>query len=130
MKHKYKIAFNSPIILTFTAACFVVLIINFITGGVSNQLAFMTYHSSLKSPMTYIRLFAHVFGYVGWEHFIGNMSYVLLLGPMLEEKYGSIRILQIIGITAVVTGLIHYVFFWDAALCGASGVVFAFILLE
>lgn len=130
MKRKYRITFNSPVILGFAAACFVVMIINYITGGVSNQVAFMTYHSSLASPMTYIRLFTHVLGHSGWEHFIGNMSYILLLGPMLEEKYGSARILQVIAITAVVTGVINYVFFWNVALCGASGVCFAFILLS
>ena len=37
--------------------------------------------------------------------------------------------LQIIAITALVTGVINYVFFWNVALCGASGVCFAFILL-
>lgn len=130
MKRKYKITFNSSVVLSFAAACFVVMIINYITGGVSNQVAFMTYHSSLTSPMTYVRLFTHVLGHAGWEHFIGNMAYILLLGPMLEEKYGSARVLQVIAITAAVTGVINYVFFWDVALCGASGVCFAFILLS
>lgn len=130
MKRKYKITFNSPVVLSFAAACFVVMIINYITGGVSNQVAFMTYHSSLTSPMTYVRLFTHVLGHAGWDHFIGNMAYILLLGPMLEEKYGSARVLQVIAITAAVTGVINYVFFWDVALCGASGVCFAFILLS
>lgn len=130
MKRKYKITFTSPVVLSFAAACFVVMIINYITGGVSNQVAFMTYHSSLTSPMTYVRLFTHVLGHAGWEHFIGNMAYILLLGPMLEEKYGSTRVLQVIAITAAVTGVINYVFFWDVALCGASGVCFAFILLS
>ena len=130
MKRKYKITFNSPVVLSFAAACFIVMIINYVTGGVSNQVAFMTYHSSLTSPMTYIRLFTHVLGHAGWEHFIGNMAYILLLGPMLEEKYGSARVLQVIAITAAVTGAINYVFFWNVALCGASGVCFAFILLS
>ena len=130
MKLKYKITLNSPVVLSFAASCFVVMIINYITGGVSNQVAFMTYHSSLTSPMTYVRLFTHVLGHAGWEHFIGNMAYILLLGPMLEEKYGSARVLQVIAITAAVTGVINYVFFWDVALCGASGVCFAFILLS
>lgn len=130
MQRKYKITFNSPVVLSFAAACFVVTLINYVTDGVSNQILFMTYHSAITSPMTYVRFFTHVLGHSGWEHFIGNMSYILLLGPMLEEKYGSGRILQVIAITAVVTGIINYVFFWDVALCGASGVCFAFILLS
>ena len=129
MKHKYKITYNSPVILSFVAICFLVMILNYITGGASNELLFMTYHSSLFSPMTYLRFFTHVLGHSGWNHFIGNMSYILLLGPMLEEKYGSVRVLQIIAITSIITGVINYVFFWNVALCGASGVCFAFILL-
>lgn len=130
MKHKYKITYNSPVILSFVAICFLVMILNYITGGASNELLFMTYHSSLFSPMTYLRFFTHVLGHSGWNHFIGNMSYILLLGPMLEEKYGSVRVLQVIAITAIITGVINYVFFWNVALCGASGVCFAFILLS
>lgn len=89
----------------------------------------MTYHSSLANPLTYLRFFTHVFGHAGWSHFIGNASYLLLLGPMLEEKHGSKELLEVIVITAFVTALINYVFFWNIGLCGASGVVFAFILL-
>ena len=48
---------------------------------------------------------------------------------MLEEKYKSTKIFEIILITAFITGLINYLFFWNIALCGASGIVFAFILL-
>lgn len=130
MKKKYRITFNAPVTLSFVAVCFIVMIINYITRGASNQVVFMTYHSPMTSPMTYVRLFTHVLGHSGWEHFIGNMTYILLLGPLLEEKYGSTRILEVIAVTAFVTGVINYVFFWDIALCGASGVVFAFILLS
>ena len=48
---------------------------------------------------------------------------------MLEEKYGSKKIGSAILITAVVTGVVNYIFFPNTVLCGASGVVFAFILL-
>lgn len=130
MTSKMKITFNSPIVLGFVAICLVATILNYITMGSSNQLLFMTYHSSLSSPMTYLRFLTHVFGHGDWTHFIGNISYILLLGPMLEEKYSSKVLVEVIAITAVVTGLINYVFFWQYALCGASGVVFAFILMS
>lgn len=126
---KLKITFNSPVVLGFIFISLAVLILGFLTMGKSSELLFMTYHSSLTNPLTYVRVFTHVLGHSGWGHYIGNATYILLLGPMLEEKYGSKRILQIILITAVVTGVVNYVFFWNVALCGASGVVFAFILL-
>lgn len=130
MNKKLKITFNSPIVLGFAAVGLAATLLNYITLGGSNRLLFMTYHSALSSPMTYLRFFTHVFGHADWAHFIGNMSYILLLGPMLEEKYSSRVLVEVIAITAVITGLINYVFFWQYALCGASGVVFAFILLS
>ena len=129
MRHKLKITFNAPVVLGFVAICFLATLLNEMTGGVSNRLVFMTYHSSLRSPMTYLRFFTHVFGHAGWEHFLGNMGYILLLGPMLEEKYKSKTLIKVIAITALATGLINYIFFPNVALCGASGVVFAFILM-
>ena len=57
------------------------------------------------------------------------MMYILLLGSLLEEKYGAATMIETILITALVTALVNYIFFPYQALCGASGVVFAFILL-
>lgn len=129
MKKKFKITMNSPVILGFVCICFIATVLGLLSSGKITQLLFMTYHSSLTNPMTYLRFITHVFGHSGWAHFIGNASYLLLLGPMLEEKYGSEKILGVIVITALVTGLVNYIFFWNVGLCGASGVVFAFILL-
>lgn len=129
MKKKFKITFNAPVVLTFVVICFIATMLGIITQGRSTQAVFMTYHSSLKNPMTYIRFITHVFGHLGWGHFIRNASYLLLLGPMLEEKYGSDRIIIVIAITALATSLINYIFFGNVALCGASGIVFAFIVL-
>ena len=126
---KKRITFNSPVILAFVFISLGAMIANYLTMGVSNKLLFMTYHSSLASPLTYVRFFTHVLGHAGWSHYIGNMMYILLLGPMLEEKYGSAKILEVILTTALVTALLNYFLFPGIALCGASGVVFAFILL-
>lgn len=129
MKNGFRITFNAPITLGFVFLAFAVMVLGAVTGGASTQLLFMTWRGPLLSPLTWLRLFTHVLGHAGWEHYVGNMSYVLLLGPMLEEKYGSERILEVIAVTALVTGLINFLFFPHTALCGASGVVFAFILL-
>ena len=86
MKKKLKITLNAPIVIGFVAICLVAMLLNWMTKGISNHLLFMTYHSSLKAPMTYVRFFTHIFGHADWEHFIGNMCYILMLGPMLEEK--------------------------------------------
>ena len=129
MKKRPTITFNSPVILGFVLICFIVTLLGILTGDRSTKLLFMTYRSSFKDPLMYLRLFTHIFGHSGWSHFIGNATYLLLLGPMLEEKYGARILIEIIAITAVVTALIHLIFFPGVALCGASGVVFAVIVL-
>jgi len=117
------------VVLTFVIISFGVMVANYLTAGLSNKLLFMTYHSSLASPLTYVRMFTHVLGHSGWSHYIGNMMYMLLLGPMLEEKYGSRAIVEVILVTGLVTGLVTWFLFPNIALCGASGVVFAFIMM-
>lgn len=128
-KKKYKVTANAPVTLGFTGACLAVTLLGSLTGRASTYLLFMTYHSSWMNPLTYVRLFTHVLGHSGMSHFINNAMFLLLLGPMLEEKYGKQTLLRVIVATALVTGLVHNILFYNAALCGASGVVFAFILL-
>lgn len=128
-KRKIKIVLNAPVVLGFAAICVVALMLNGITGGKTNSLIFSVYRSSLTDPLTYIRFFGHVFGHSGMEHLISNLMMILLLGPILEDKYGSKCLMWVIGITAVSTGLIDFIFFPSTAFLGASGVAFAFILL-
>lgn len=130
MKSKFRITLNAPVVIGFVGICLIAMLMNYVTGGGSNKVLFMTYHSSLASPMTYLRFFTHIFGHANWEHLVGNMCYILMLGPMLEEKYTSKIIVEVTVVTAFITGLMNYIFFSNIALCGASGVVFAFILMS
>ncbi len=124
------ISINSPVILSFTGLCFASLLLGYLTGGRSTMLFFSVYRSSLFSPLTYIRLIGHVFGHAGFDHLMGNIMVILIVGPLLEEKYGSVNIAFVILATAMVTGIANCIFFPHTALLGASGVVFAFILLS
>lgn len=127
---KIKVSFNSPVVLWFSILCLAALILGAVTNGASTAAVFSVYRSSLADPLTYVRLFGHVCGHASWEHFVGNMTMLLVIGPMLEEKYGSANILFVILATALVTGVANFVFFPHVQLLGASGVVFAFILLS
>lgn len=125
---KIKIYFNAPITLTFVLFCFIALFLQKITNGRSTILFFSTYAASPFDPLTYIRLIGHIFGHADYNHLFSNMIYLLLLGPMLEEKYHN-RLIIVILTTAIVTGLCNNLFQPNVRLLGASGVVFAFIIL-
>ena len=129
MKRKLRITFNTPLVLSFSMLCAAATLAGGLTGDGSTNLLFCTYGSSWGDPLTYVRLFTHVLGHSGFAHLIGNLSFILLLGPALEEKYGWKDLLAVILVTAFVTGILHNLLFPAARLLGASGVVFAFILL-
>ena len=128
MKKKIRITFNSPLVLVYALLCTAVTILRLAVGDGVDRF-FATYAASWTDPMTYLRLITHVIGHTGFPHLLGNMAYILLLGPMLEEKYGWKNLLAVMVVTAVVTGLIHNLLFPRTYLLGASGIVFAFILL-
>lgn len=123
-----RLQYNAPVVLTFTLFCTGFMVLKdlffdltpfFSVGG----------SMSITNPIDYFRLVSHIIGHGGWEHLIGNMSYILLLGPMLEEKYGSQKLLVMMLITAFITGILN-IFMFSSGLLGASGIVFMFILLS
>lgn len=130
MNRRLRISFNSPVVLGFSLICLAALIAGIVTKDASTTILFSVYRASLTNPLTYLRFVGHIFGHANWEHFLGNITLLLVVGPMLEEKYGSANILFVIIATAIVTGIVNFVFFPQVQLLGASGVVFAFILLS
>jgi membrane associated rhomboid family serine protease len=125
-----KITYNSPVTLTFAFLSVAVLIISSMTGGWFARTFFSTApNQSWLNPITYLRLFSHILGHADWTHLISNFSFILLLGGLLEEKYGSQMLLAQMLITAFITAILNN-FFFSTGLMGASGVAFMMILLS
>jgi len=129
-KWTLRIQYNSPVALTFALVSFAALVLSWVLGDGFMQRFFSVYRASLYDPLTYLRFFTHVLGHGGWDHYIGNMLLLLVLGPTLEEKYGSRSLLISIVVTAFVSGLVQFIFFPDTALLGASGIVFMMIVMS
>jgi rhomboid protease GluP len=124
-----KIQYNSPVILTFTFLALISYLLCYLTNNTLTRVLFSNYRTSFFDPMQYVRLFTYILGHANWAHFSGNFIIILITGPMLEEKYGSKILIQLILVTAFVTGVIHTIFS-SAALLGASGIVYMFIILS
>lgn len=125
-----ELQYNSPVILTFFLLSLAVLFLDQWTDGWTTMHLFCVYRSSLKDPLFYIRLFGHVLGHASWDHFLNNMLLLLVIGPPMEEKYGSIPLLKAIALTAFISGVLQCVLFPRSALLGASGIVFMLIMLS
>ncbi len=125
-----KFDYNSPVILTYAIICVVLLIINNMTKGWFNSMFLISYgHPSLLNPLTYLRGLLHIFGHVNWNHLLNNMILMMLVGPAVEERYGSWNLCIMILTDAVVTAVINGIFS-SHGIIGASGVVFMLIILS
>ncbi|MDR0455263.1 MAG: rhomboid family intramembrane serine protease [Treponema sp.] len=127
-----RIKYNAPTVLSFTLLCTLVLLLSqtllprlaenwFMVPGRGN------FHGN--NFRSWVTLFTHAVGHANWSHLINNFTLILLIGPMLEEYYGSSTLLVMMVITALVTGVLNILLF-RSSLMGASGVVFMMILLS
>jgi membrane associated rhomboid family serine protease len=119
---KFRISYNAPVVLTFALLAVVVRLL-----GEDITMKWFTTHGNLDGASGWFSLIGHIAGHANWDHLIGNFMLILLLGPILEERYGSLSLLIMILITGLVSGLVD-VALGDATR-GASGIVFMMILL-
>lgn len=121
--------YNSRVIITYLIICIISWILNLITRGKSNKVFFENYRSSPLNPLTYVRLFTHSIGHRDWDHLVNNFLIILLIGPMIEEKYGSINLIIMFLITSLVIAIFNLIFS-NYSILGASGNVYMLIVLS
>ncbi len=137
MKKKIPFSYNAPVTLTFSILCVLVLLTDrFILDGtlipaIFTAPACMTEKNGFNwnYVLDYVRLFTHVLGHADWTHLLGNLAYILLLGPLMEERYGSKMLALMIVVTSLVTGVLN-VCLIPSVLLGASGICFMLIVLS
>ena len=129
-QQKFKVIFNSPVVVYFSGICLAAMLLDYMTGGWSTVTFFFFFVLFWMDVVAYVRLLGHIFGHASWEHFFSNITILLLIGPMLEEKYGSRFICEFIFLTGLVTGIAAALFYTNIHLMGASGIVVAFIMLS
>lgn len=126
-----KLKYNAPATLTLALVATIVLLIDqYVMPGIIQAL--FTAEGSktfeFNDIPAYVRMFTHLFGHASWEHLLSNLTLILLLGPILEEKFGTRAVAWMIVITAMVNGLLNALFF-ETALMGSSGIAFMMILM-
>ena len=127
---RLRVQYNAPVVLTFAFLSLAALIAGHLTGGWTTTKFFSVYRSAFTDPLTYFRMVGHVLGHANYSHYMGNMMLLLVVGPPLEERYGSGRLLGCMFITALTSGLVQFFLLPGTALLGASGIVFMCILLS
>lgn len=126
---RFRIRYNAPVVLSFSLLAIFILILD-ATLLPRLTLRYFAVGGSVdwSSGGDWFRLFSHTLGHVNWAHLLTNLTLILLLGPILEEKYGSGAMLFTFLVTALITGLLN-VWLFETGLLGASGIVFMLIVL-
>ena len=124
-----KFDYNSKVIISYLIICLIAWFLNIITRGKSNKLLFESYRSSPFNPLTYIRMFTHSIGHRDWDHLVSNFLIILLIGPMIEEKYGSTNLIIMFLITSFIIAIFN-ILFSNYSILGASGNVYMLIVLS
>ena len=121
-----KISFDSPVILTFSFVCAGIYLMT--SNNIMTEAFVLAPEWNFGSGSWYLRLFSHVLGHADATHLMSNMALILLIGPIVEKKYGAKNLIIMIFSVALVTAIVHIVFS-NTFLLGASGVAFMLILL-
>lgn len=119
-----KIRYDSPVILSFAIISAIISILSLFMP--INQ--FLAFPGKFYNLISFLQVFTAGFSHANFNHLLGNMSLFLLLGPLLEEKYGSKKIFLMIFETLLLTAVINSIFIKQPVL-GASGIVFMMIAL-
>jgi len=127
---RFSIHYNAPFTLTFSLICGIAYLLISLSNGVLGKDFFSIQPDlSLGHWLTWPRLLVHVFGHASIEHLSYNLIVILLIGPMLEEKYGTSRLCWMSALTALISGLLVLLLL-PYGLMGASGIGFMLITLS
>ena len=127
LEMKNYFSYNSVVIISYFLVCLIILILNVLSKGGVNKFLTMK-KGSIINPMTYIRLITSGLCHSNWTHFRNNFLFILLIGPMLEEKYGSLNLLIMITLTTLICSIVHTIFYKTSAI-GASDNVYMLVVL-
>jgi len=127
---RLRLRYNAPVTLSFAIVAAALLGADQLTGGALIGAWFTAPpYLDVRSVNSWLRLFSHVLGHASWAHLVSNLSFILLIGPVLEEKFGSGLVFVMMIVTAGVTGALNALVV-HAGLLGASGIAFMLILLS
>ena len=133
-KKQSLLSFDAPASLVYAVISFIIFVLSrellpSLTDFFSAPSAPGTeYAFNWTNPLQYSRFLVHVLGNISWAVYASDLAFILLLGPQLEQKFGSPVITLMMAVTALASGLLNAAFS-SALLMGGTGIAFMMILL-
>ena len=114
-KFNLKFSYDAPVTLSFVIiSALLFLLSNYIikNGALAGILASPTSQAGslpfiVKAPLSYLRLFLYVFGSDEVTNYITDILIILMLGPAMEERYGSVIIGIMLFVSALFSGVLN-----------------------
>lgn len=137
-----KVAYDAPVTLTFVIVSAIIFLLNILlaksgkAGGLEKIFASPTSQAGVlpfipSAPLSYVRLLFYIFGVAagGASLLFTNLILIMLLGPAMEERYGSVIIGIMIFVSALFAGVLNACF-CENSLVGAVPLVSMMIFLN
>lgn len=136
-KFSLSVSYDAPVTLTFSLISLLVFIIFQVilkskNGIITIGAPTMSGGESpfvFANPLCYFRMIIHVFSAETFAVLISNLMILLLLGPVLEEYYGSVIVGIMMIVSALLSGVLNACFCKHSA-TGSESIVFMLILLN
>jgi membrane associated rhomboid family serine protease len=126
----HKLTVEAPVVILYCLLCVLVFALQQVVPGLTTALAVedrFNWYQFKQIPS----LVTHIFAHSSIPHLKGNLVHILLVGPSAEHVYGSGAMLLVLLLVAVSSAAAHILIGSSYThQLGASGVVFAFILLN
>ena len=124
-----RLQYNAPVTLSFALLSLRAIALGELTDGWTTQNLFCFFKSSPDDWLMWPRAVLHVLGNTDLTTCTGNLIVLLVVGPAAEERFGSVKVLFAVLLTAVAGALIMWYLFPKATIMGASGVLFMMMVL-
>ncbi len=136
MKKKINIDIDAPVTVTFSMISILLFVLDsFVVKGkwtalfMSSPAAGGDFLFVPNKVLSYVRLVMYSFSAVSWEVLITNLIFILLLGPSMEERYGSVIIGLMMLVSALFSGVLNACFCKNS-IVGCTPIVFMMIFLN
>ncbi len=129
-KKSFKLIYDSPVAVSFVLLSLLLYVLDsFALKGKLGAFFSVPSPFNFSKPIMYFSLVFHVFANDTWQHFFVDSLMIMILGSVLEERYGSSFLGVMIFISCLVSGVLS-VCAHAHGIQGASEVVFTLIILS
>lgn len=139
-KLNLRVSYDAPVTLTFVIISTIIFLLSFFLAKAGKADGLVKIFTSptaqtgalpfiVKQPLSYLRLLVYIFGTDQANALFTNLILIMLLGPAMEERYGSVIIGIMIFVSALFSGVLNACF-CESSLVGAVPVVSMMIFLN